>query len=125
MTQATGPTTSELAAVAYARKALKNTLSAAFLAYQKSNESLLKEREIKEVLFEALTIDKADDIAIEIDQDDEPIPDRIEDLKGMFKELILEHEKSKKQQRTTSSVKDNRGATNTNSKEKTRKAKAK
>jgi hypothetical protein len=69
MTQATGPTTSELAAVAYARKALKNTLSAAFLAYQKSNESLLKEREIKEILFEALTTDKADDIAIEIDQD--------------------------------------------------------
>lgn len=76
------------------KAALKNTLSSAFNSYELQVRKLDSAKRIKEMILLEATTRTADDVAIELDKG-LALPNNIEELKELFKAVILDHDAEK------------------------------
>jgi hypothetical protein len=88
------------------KKSLKQTLTAAFDAFNKKEEEKISAKTTKEILLQAITGEAADATAIALDDEDITIPNNMTDLKDMFNQLMVDFHKNNLE----SKVKGVRGA---------------
>ena len=100
----------ECKAILEVRKSIRDTLGNAIAAYNKQLKRNTTTAQIKEALKLKVLTEVADETADILNNKEIELPKNVDELKDLFKQVIVEHEKNKEKEPNVTSVKDGRGA---------------